>query len=239
MLRRLEVQVRPSEPRQPRLPRMAIKQGGPFWAAFCVVTLDPAAGGGYSYSCLIDSCTTMQAGSASNPPPTDCDRHKRLTVPALRQAAAGYFRPAALADAWGGHLDKFPWLTFETYTYAGFPSVDAAHAAMSDLHRWVRHKLGHRSEWFQADELQARGAIHHHVLRAGCQGLRRLSVMDYWYGKHRSHARVVEYDPARGARYYLCKYVASDYRGGSLELLCDTSRGLGRWLAASPGGNPA
>jgi len=148
-------------------------------------------------------------------------------VPELRQAATRFYNPSVLTAAWGKHLDRFPWVTFETYTYKGSPSVQTAHAAIADLHRWIRHEQGHRSEWFQVDEYQERGAIHHHILRCGCQDLRRLSVMDYWYSRHRARARVLEYNPALGARYYLCKYVAKGYCDGRLELLCDVSRGLG------------
>lgn len=157
--------------------------------------------------------------------------HRPATVAALRQAAVRYFSPAALTEAWGDHLDKFPWQTFETYTFPGWPTMSEAGRAIGDVHRWIRHKQGHRSEWFQVAELQARGAVHWHVLRTDCGDVRRLSIMDYWHGKY-GRARVQPYDPALGARYYLCQYVASDYRAGSLELLCDVSRGLKRLLAA-------
>lgn len=170
--------------------------------------------------------------------PQDC---RGRSVPELRAAAARYYTAAALTEAWGDHLQQFPWQTFETYSFPGYPSRSEADAAMADVHKWIRHKLGHRTEWFQAAELQERGAIHFHVLRLDCQGLKRLSVMDYWYQARRprefgrnngGHARVYEYDPALGARYYLCQYVAKGSRGGGLELDCDVSRSLVRHLAS-------
>jgi len=176
----------------------------------------------------------------SLPLPTEPQDCRGRSVPELRAAAARYYTAAALTEAWGEHLEQYPWQTFETYTFPGWPSRSEAYSAMAAVHKWVRHKLGHRSEWFQAAELQERGAIHFHTLRLDCQGLRRLSLMDYWYGHFGGIARVEKYDPALGARFYLCQYVAKGSRGGGLELDCDVSRSLTRHLASgSASGSPA
>ena len=152
-----------------------------------------------------------------------------LSVSELRQAAARYYSPASLSTAWGEHLSRFAWDWFTTLTFKRSVSAAAADYAWRDFCKWLRQDCGHRCEWFRVAELQSRGAIHLHALMGDCANVRRLSAMDYWFTRY-GIARVVPYDPARGARYYLCQYVAKDYRESDLELLCETSRNLKRLL---------
>jgi hypothetical protein len=73
------------------------------------------------------------------------------------------------------------------------------------------------TRWARALEYQKRGVLHYHALVwfGGGQELRRLSFMDRWYALAGGFARIVAYDPARGAGFYLGKYVS---KGGEVDL---------------------
>jgi len=61
--------------------------------------------------------------------------------------------------------------------------------------------------WVRARELQPwRGVPHYHMLAGGVADVRRLDMMDWWFGKY-GIARIEPYDKGLGAGFYLCKYV--------------------------------
>ena len=61
--------------------------------------------------------------------------------------------------------------------------------------------------WVRAREYQAwRGVPHYHILAGGVADVRRLDMMDWWFGRY-GIARIEAYDRSLGAGFYLCKYV--------------------------------
>jgi hypothetical protein len=125
-----------------------------------------------------------------------------------------------LQEAWAETISqaRFDWFT--TLTFRHNVSEQAADEAWADWVRWLRHKQGHRAEWFRVTEPTAAGALHFHALVGRCSGLRRLSALDYW--RHRyGFGQVKRFSPGLGAHYYLSKYVSKSASG---ELLCQFSR---------------
>lgn len=69
--------------------------------------------------------------------------------------------------------------------------------------------------WVRAFEIQKwRGAPHIHALVGGLDSKRYAEFGTWWWQKY-GFCKVEEYDPARGAGYYLCKYVAKTF--GDIE----------------------
>jgi hypothetical protein len=64
--------------------------------------------------------------------------------------------------------------------------------------------------WVFGREYQTwRGVPHFHGLIGGVEGLRRLSMMDWWFSRY-GIARIEAYDRSLGAGFYLCKYVTKE-----------------------------
>jgi len=100
---------------------------------------------------------------------------------------------------WG--YAKKAWREFQAVT---MPAVDRR--------RWVR--CFEMQEW--------RGVPHIHALVAGVDpGIRRMDMVD-WAWTNYGQARILPYDPSKGAGYYLCKYLSkemSDIEFGGLECI--------------------
>lgn len=127
---------------------------------------------------------------------------------------------AAIARAWGDMLKGGAFDAWCTLTFRRSVGPQAADAAWADFMRWIRHKQGHRAEWFRVTETHRSGAIHFHALLGRCSGLRRLSALDYW--RHRyGFGQVLPYDSRLGAPYYISKYVC---KSADAELDCQFSR---------------
>lgn len=68
----------------------------------------------------------------------------------------------------------------------------------------------HDVSWVRGREYQTwRGVPHFHGLIHGVKDLRRLDMMDWWYGRY-GIARIEAYDRTLGAGFYLCKYVVKE-----------------------------
>ncbi|GAJ09187.1 unnamed protein product, partial [marine sediment metagenome] len=57
-------------------------------------------------------------------------------------------------------------------------------------------------------EYQDRGTLHFHSLIGNCGDIRRLSFKDFW--ELHGFARVEAYDSARGANFYVGKYLTKE-----------------------------
>jgi hypothetical protein len=132
-----------------------------------------------------------------------------------------------LKEAWGGFLtelgdraggwDWWATLTFRDRTEAeqaqGWTKVGWGYSGKA----WdtFTEELGARKGlhdlwWVRGREYQTwRGVPHFHGLIGGVQGLRRLSMMDWWFSKY-GIARIEPYDRSLGAGFYLCKYVTKE-----------------------------
>lgn len=126
-----------------------------------------------------------------------------------------------LKQAWGDWLSSLAsWEWFVTMTFkdpeGGLdgtwtkPGWGHARRAWEALVARARPGLGELT-WVRMFELQGwRGVPHIHGLVAGVDPtVRRLDLVDWAWGAY-GMTRVLPYDPARGARFYLCKYVTKD-----------------------------
>jgi hypothetical protein len=124
----------------------------------------------------------------------------------------------------GAWLSGFPWDWFTTMTFAAPIHPEQAARRWA---RWVRHvekEEGHTIRWARALEYQKRGVIHYHALTWGMLDARRLTYMDAWEEIGDGFARILPYDPQRGAGFYLGKYVS---KGGEIDL-------GGKWWQPTP-----
>ena len=130
----------------------------------------------------------------------------------------------ALRDYWGAFADdvgsrKGGWDWFMTGTFRdpgpaeqarGWTRVGLAYSkrACDAFLRKVGDMRGMQDHhWFRAREYQReRGVPHYHMLIGGVAGLRRDEAWDWWF-KRFGFARILPYEPDKGARFYLCKYV--------------------------------
>jgi hypothetical protein len=129
-----------------------------------------------------------------------------------------------LQEPYGTWLSRFPWDWYATMTFASL--IHPEEAAKRWL-RWTRHverEERHAIRWARALEYQKRGVIHYHALTWGMLDARRLTYMDAWHELAGGFARIVAYEPARGASFYLGKYIA---KGGEVDL-------GGKWWNPAP-----
>lgn len=125
---------------------------------------------------------------------------------------------------WAEFLDEWPWDWFTTHTFRHEIYPEAANKVWNRwIHQLNRHVFGVRYTnrphdgvtWARGLEYQRRGVIHFHALLGRIPSTtRRLDWMDKWT-KLAGYARIQPYDPTRGARYYLSKYVL---KGGEIDL---------------------
>ena len=133
-------------------------------------------------------------------------------------------RSRTLPDAWASFLDRWTWSWFTTNTFREEVHPEAAGKAWD---RWI-HQLnreifgvrywkrpGDGVIWARGQEYQRRGVIHFHALIGRIpNNVRRLDWMDLW-DDLAGFARIEAYDPTKGARYYLGKYVL---KGGQMDV---------------------
>lgn len=154
-----------------------------------------------------------------------------------------------LGELWGELLKPYPFnLWFARLTFRQYPekgkgrlapfNPDTVRGAFYDLTAWIRRYQGCWPEGvFVVDYGARRGRLHLHALLGNCAGLRRLSVMDFWHNRY-GDARVYDYEPGKGARYYLSrKYIS---RKAELEFTPGFGRlsGLLPTATAVPSGIP-
>lgn len=134
----------------------------------------------------------------------------------------------ALKQAWGewadsvgdrrGGWDVFTTLTFRDRTpeevAAGWTKVGWAYSKTA-CNAFLRHigevKGLEDIHWLRTREIQRdRGVPHWHALIGGVGQLRRMDLVDWWYGQGYGIARVLPYERKLGAAFYLCKYVTKE-----------------------------
>lgn len=148
----------------------------------------------------------------------------------------------SLNEVWASFLDKPEW-RWDLYGHFTFRDIrrpgeslphhvhpeSANKTWMKFIHHINRKIYGVRYYkrpedgvvWARGTELQIRGAIHYHALigctsAPGSQELRRLDLMDLWYD-WAGIARIVQYEPGKGAEGYLSKS-AYAWKRGEIDL---------------------
>ena len=127
--------------------------------------------------------------------------------------------------AFGEWLSRPQWDWFTTHTFkAEFVSPGQSDRAWYSWFNGLRvsaKALGYTSSlygelapfYFRVAEYQDRGTLHFHALIGGVGDIRRLLFKDMW--ELHGYARVLAYDPARGAAGYVAKYLTKD--GGDIR----------------------
>lgn len=146
-----------------------------------------------------------------------------------------------IADAWGRFLGAYPWTWFLTLTFspqsrgdgvdsAGRDTKKAddgpspfrprpiaetsafrAHRIFETFTREIEKSVGAPVAWFRADEYGPQGGrLHLHALMTNTESQHRWSWMKRWE-ELAGYARILPFDPARGAAFYCAKYVAKQF----------------------------
>ena len=115
-----------------------------------------------------------------------------------------------LNNAWGEFLRQFPWDWFATMTIReGIPRNVAA-GKFNRFARDVAEAAGLPVGWFRGEELTFAGHVHFHALFTNTAHLRHSYWQDIW-NRRAGFARILQYDPRKGATYYVTKYVGTEF----------------------------
>lgn len=127
-----------------------------------------------------------------------------------------------LKKSWGvflGGLADWDW--YATLTFRDRPKEDQdrgwtkigthyAARAFRTFIKAVQKKSKEKVHWVNGLEYQRwRGVPHYHALVKGVQGVRRLDFVDWWFNRY-GIARILPYNAAEGASYYISKYVTKE-----------------------------
>ena len=105
-------------------------------------------------------------------------------------------------------LSRYRWDWFGSFTFRDLPPTFTAHRRFRAFIRHVERAAGVPVAYFRADEYGERlGKFHLHALVMNVGNLRRMDWLDEWNRRH-GFARIFEYDPTKGAAFYIAKYVA-------------------------------
>lgn len=113
-----------------------------------------------------------------------------------------------LTEAWGRFLADYPWDWFLTLTFRDPPGTFRAHRMFARFARDIEKAANVRIGWFRADEYgSAAGHLHLHALMLNTGHLSRIAWMQEW-DRRAGFARILPFDPTRGAAFYCSKYIA-------------------------------
>jgi hypothetical protein len=116
-----------------------------------------------------------------------------------------------LSDALGSFLAEFHWDWFVTLTFEGDVKTFTAHHRCTAWLRSLEKAAGQPIAWFRGDEYGEKfGKFHMHLLIANVAHLHRFTWMERWRERN-GIARIFEFDPSRGAAYYVGKYVTKQF----------------------------
>jgi len=120
-------------------------------------------------------------------------------------------------NAFGEWLSLPPWSWYTTHTfrlnYVSPKAADKAWYSWFNSLRVTAKSIGLTPScygpaapfYFRVAEYQERGTLHYHALIGGAGDIRRLFFKDLW--ELSGFARVEEYQPGKGANYYVGKYL--------------------------------
>lgn len=116
-----------------------------------------------------------------------------------------------LAEAWGTFLAGYPWDWFLTLTFREPPGSFRAHRMFDRFARDIERAANAPIGWFRADEYGSIGGhLHIHGLMLGTGHLSRMAWLHEW-NRWAGFARILPFDPAKGAAFYCSKYVTKQF----------------------------
>jgi hypothetical protein len=129
-----------------------------------------------------------------------------------------------LADESAAFLERWTWCWFATLT---FRYETHPEKAMKIFHHWInnlnRSIFGCRYTrrptegviWALALEYQRRDVVHFHALIGGIPESVSKAYWAHLWKKMAGHAKILTYDPTKGARFYVSKGIR---KGGRIEI---------------------
>jgi hypothetical protein len=134
-------------------------------------------------------------------------RHSDLKSNVCRLSLYQELSPAAsraVSDAYGRFFHQFAWDWFMTGTFSNQCSALTTRAAFQKYAEALEHAAGTTIFWVCIVETGVFGRFHQHVLIGNVQHLSRATWERRW--RH-GHARILRYDPGRGAAHYVTKHI--------------------------------
>ena len=114
-----------------------------------------------------------------------------------------------LRSAWVKLLNRYNWDWFATLTFNYPPRTYTAQSRVSrwlnTLQRQEKRKIG----YYKGMEFTRLGIPHFHLLMGNLHGVRRDKYWEIWF-RENGRARILPYDPRKGAAFYISKYVVKD-----------------------------
>lgn len=111
-----------------------------------------------------------------------------------------------LRQAYGALWDSFPWSHFVTLTYRNEASATQAQTDFKRWHRGLESEAQGPVLWVMTIEGANRGRTHIHALLEGTRSVSEERVVRGW--KH-GLTHVDQFDPERGAAFYISKDMPS------------------------------
>ena len=139
-----------------------------------------------------------------------------VSVALLERVECAFSMNRQLTEAWGQFLLQFSWDWFVTLTFRDEVGSFRAHRLFGYFVRDLEKAAGIPIFWFRADEIGPHGGrFHIHALIGNVAHLRRMTWVDRWDWLA-GFARILAFNPEKGAAYYTAKYVAK--QSGDWEL---------------------
>jgi len=121
-----------------------------------------------------------------------------------------YSQVNLLRVAWANLLNRYRWTWFTTLTFRDLPK---SYTAINQTKKWLKtiEKAEKRDIGYfmclEYTKLQNRP--HMHLIMGNLEGIARDKWWLSWYTRYGA-ARILPFNPVRGAAYYLTKYVIKD-----------------------------
>lgn len=124
-----------------------------------------------------------------------------------------------LRQGWVDLLNRYEWTWFATLTWRSLPK---SYTALNQTKKWLRAiEKGEKIDigyFLCLEYTKLQNRPHTHLLMGNLEGIQRSKWWSTWYTRYGA-ARILPFDPARGAAYYLTKYVVKDvYQKGMFEI---------------------
>lgn len=143
------------------------------------------------------------------------DFYPWLEVEVRPKAVAGNMQKRdykLLQEAWGNWLHyQWEWEWFVSLTFRDdHVGTGRANVLWRMWHKQLVKETGKDVQYVRVTEFQRyRGIPHYHALILNVKHVRRLTWKDRW-DTLAGYARILRFDPKKGAAYYLCKYIVKD-----------------------------
>lgn len=118
-----------------------------------------------------------------------------------------------LRESWASFLGRYPWSWWATFTFEEEFKSFTARRRLENFFTTIERKVHRRVPAFVAEEwtLGRPDVPHYHALIGDVSDLSRAYWWSQWFHRRgNGRAQILPYEVAKGARYYLTKYVIKD-----------------------------